>query len=74
MTDIPSPETDRRSGWRTISKVLPYLWPDDLPWVRRQVVLAMAALLISKVVAVANPFFFKAAVDWLSGEQLPRIC
>ena len=68
MTDIHSPETDRRSGWRTIRKVLPYLWPDDLPWVRRQVVLAMAALLISKVVAVANPFFFKAAVDWLSGE------
>ena len=70
MTDTHSPEAERKSGWRTIRKVLPYLWPDDLPWVKRQVVLAMIALLLSKIVAVANPFFYKAAVDALGGENV----
>ena len=70
MTDSHSPETERKSGWRTIRKVAPYLWPDDLPWVKRQVVLAMIALLVSKIVAVANPFFYKAAVDALGGETV----
>ena len=70
MTDTHSPEIERKSGWRTIRKVMPYLWPDDLPWVKRQVVLAMIALLLSKIVAVANPFFYKAAVDALGGDNV----
>ncbi|NND20631.1 MAG: ABC transporter ATP-binding protein/permease, partial [Silicimonas sp.] len=43
---------------------------DDQPWVKRRVMFAMVALLLSKIVAVANPFFYKAAVDALSGEGL----
>ena len=70
MTDTHSPDTEHRSGWRTIRKVAPYLWPDDEPWVKRRVMLAMVALLVSKIVAVANPFFYKAAVDTLSGETM----
>ncbi|WP_413719720.1 ABCB family ABC transporter ATP-binding protein/permease [Silicimonas sp. MF1-12-2] len=70
MTDTHTPRTERGSGWRTIRKVAPYLWPDELPWVKRQVVLAMIALLVSKIVAVANPFFYKAAVDALGGENV----
>ncbi|MBT8416760.1 MAG: metal ABC transporter permease, partial [Silicimonas sp.] len=70
MTENSSPDTERKSGWRTIRKVVPYLWPDDQPWVKRRVVFAMVALLLSKIVAVANPFFYKAAVDALSGEGL----
>ncbi|MEM6386727.1 MAG: ABC transporter ATP-binding protein/permease [Pseudomonadota bacterium] len=68
MTDSYSPDDERRSGWRTVRKVAPYLWPDDPPWVKRRVVLAMGALLFAKVIAVATPFFYKAAVDMLSGE------
>lgn len=68
MTKSPSDDQERRSGWRTIRKVAPYLWPDDLPWVKRQVILAMIALLVSKIVAVSSPFFYKAAVDTLSGD------
>ena len=70
MTQTYSPENERRSGLRTIRKVAPYLWPEDLAWVKRRVVLAMAALLLSKVVAVGTPFFYKAAVDMLSGEEM----
>ncbi|WP_410482352.1 ABCB family ABC transporter ATP-binding protein/permease [Ovoidimarina sediminis] len=58
----------RRSGWRTIRKVAPYLWPDAFPWVKRRVVLALVALFVAKLVSVATPFFYKAAVDSLTGE------
>ena len=56
----------RRSGWRTVRKVMPYLWPDGQPWVKRRVVIALLALVVAKLVAVSNPFFFKAAVDSLA--------
>ncbi len=58
---------DRRRGWRTIRRVAPYLWPRNLPWVRRRVVLALAILILSKLVAVITPLFYKAAVDALGG-------
>ncbi|WP_111735081.1 ABCB family ABC transporter ATP-binding protein/permease [Roseovarius amoyensis] len=61
-TDAP------RSGWRTIRQVAPYLWPEGEGWVKRRVVLALLALVAAKLVAVGTPFFYKAAVDALSGE------
>jgi len=61
-------DPDQKSGWRTIRKVAPYLWPSDQAWVKRRVVLAMAALLISKVIAVYTPFLYKAGVDALAQE------
>src|SRR6056297_3380241 len=59
---------ERRSGWRTVRKVAPYLWPDDKPWVKRRVVIALLMLAIAKIVAVGTPFLYKAAVDTLTGE------
>ncbi|MCE8419176.1 ABC transporter ATP-binding protein/permease [Rhodovulum sulfidophilum] len=53
---------------RTIRKVAPYLWPQGQGWVKRRVVLALAALLLAKVVSVGTPFLYKAAVDSLTGE------
>ena len=68
MSASPSNRTDRHSGLSIIRKVAPYLWPDGLPWVKRRVVAALLVLLLSKVIAVATPFFYKAAVDALAGE------
>jgi len=68
MSDTFSAEQERQSGWRTVRKVAPYLWPDDKPWVKRRVVLALAVMVFSKMIAVGTPFFYKAAVDMLSGE------
>ena len=31
----PSEQAERASGLRTIRKVAPYLWPDDMPWVKK---------------------------------------
>ncbi len=62
----------RRSGnMRTVRKVAPYLWPDDQPWVKRRVVISLLLLLTAKLIAVATPFFYKAAVDMLAGDATP---
>lgn len=55
-------------GWKVIRKVVPYLWPDDQPWVKRRVVAALAVLFLAKVIAVGTPIFYKGAVDALAGE------
>ncbi len=57
------------SGWQTIRRVLPYLWPEGQSWVKRRVVLAMMALVVGKVISVFTPFLYKAAVDSLAGQQ-----
>jgi ATP-binding cassette, subfamily B, heavy metal transporter len=61
-------QAERRSGMRTIRRVAPYLWPDDQPWVKRRVVLALLALLLGKIVAVGTPLLYKQAVDALANE------
>ncbi|WP_245216267.1 ABCB family ABC transporter ATP-binding protein/permease [Sagittula salina] len=55
---------------RTIRRVWPYIWPEGekFSWVRRRVVIAMALLIASKLIAVVTPIFYKRAVDALSGE------
>ena len=69
MTTIEEPKhRESRSAWRTIRRVAPYLWPANVPWVRRRVALAMAILVLAKLISVVTPFFYKAAVDGLSQE------
>ncbi|MGI9389431.1 MAG: ABCB family ABC transporter ATP-binding protein/permease [Boseongicola sp.] len=70
MSDTFSADHERRSGWRTIRKVGPYLWPNEFPWVKRRVVLALAVLFFARLISVITPFFYKAAVDSLAGEGL----
>ncbi|MBE1293435.1 MAG: ATP-binding cassette domain-containing protein [Rhodobacteraceae bacterium] len=64
---------EQRSGWRTVRKVAPYLWPADKGWVKIRVVLAMLALIISKVIAVYSPQLYGAAVDSLSAKGVPPL-
>ncbi|MEM1078474.1 MAG: ABC transporter ATP-binding protein/permease [Pseudomonadota bacterium] len=68
LSDDLSDSETRRSGWMVIRRVAPYLWPDSMPWVKRRVVLAMAALFMAKLIAVGTPFFYKLAVDALAGD------
>ncbi|SEM90377.1 ATP-binding cassette, subfamily B [Gemmobacter aquatilis] len=60
--------TPATSGWVTIRRVLPYLWPKGETWVKQRVVLALAMLVMAKIVSVTTPFFYKAAVDRLAGD------
>ncbi len=64
---------EQRSGWRTIRKVSPYLWPADKPWVKRRVIWALAALFLSKLIAVYSPMLYKGAVDALAGDGVSEL-
>lgn len=67
-TDAELAANERRSGLRTIRKVGPYLWPDDKPWVKRRVVIALVSLVLAKLVNMLAPLLFGKAVDALSGQ------
>jgi len=62
----PEPDLPRASGWTTIVRVAPYLWPEGERGFRIRVVLAMLALLVSKLIAVGTPMIYKASVDALA--------
>jgi ATP-binding cassette subfamily B protein len=59
----------RQQALLVIRKVLPYLWPDDHSGTRTRVVVALAMLLLSRIISVATPFYYKAAVDALAPEN-----
>ncbi|WP_420324864.1 ABCB family ABC transporter ATP-binding protein/permease [Mameliella sp.] len=67
-TDAQIARDERRSGWRTIRRVGPYLWPEGQTWAKRRVVIALGFLVLAKLIAVATPILYKQAVDTLSGE------
>ncbi|MBM2292165.1 ABC transporter ATP-binding protein/permease [Sulfitobacter pseudonitzschiae] len=71
--DREETRAERRSGWRTIRKVMPYLWPDNQPWVKHRVVWALVALLASKLISVYIPIIFRDAVNVLSGEGVSAL-
>jgi ATP-binding cassette, subfamily B, heavy metal transporter len=67
MTDQTDADRDNtQSGWRTIRKVSPYLWPKDQAWVKWRVTAALFMLLLSKIISVLTPFFYKGAVDTMA--------
>ena len=70
MKSLGSPEShhDRAVEIRVIARVIPYLWPKGQNWVRWRVTIALASLIMAKLVAVATPMIMGAAVDVLSGD------
>ena len=67
-TEAQIARDERQSGWRTIRRVGPYLWPVGVNWVKQRVVIAIGLLVVAKLVAVGTPVLYKRAVDSLSGE------
>ena len=61
-----SPEEQEADHWAVVNDLVPYIWPPDRPELRRRVVLASLALVAAKLVTVAVPIAYKAAVDWLT--------
>ncbi|MCA3555446.1 MAG: ABC transporter ATP-binding protein/permease [Aestuariivirga sp.] len=53
--------------WSILRDMFPYLWPKGHPGLKARVVLALVALVLSKVVTVATPYAFKHATDALTG-------
>ena len=59
----------RRVEIGVVRRVVPYLWPVGQAWVKWRVVIAVASLILAKLVAVATPMILGAAVDSLSGKD-----
>ncbi|WP_371823846.1 ABC transporter ATP-binding protein/permease [Phyllobacterium sp. 628] len=53
---------------QTIRNLWPYMWPNERPDLRMRVVWASVYLLISKVVLILVPYFFKWATNALNGK------
>ncbi len=56
----------KRNNWDTAKSLIEHLWPAGHTNLKVRVVLAMACLLIAKLINVYVPFLYKAAVDSLS--------
>ena len=65
--DIAETQT---TGWDTIRRVGPYLWPKGQNWVKWRVVGAMVMLLAAKMVTFTTPYLYKLAVDSLGGKEI----
>lgn len=64
---------ERQSNLLVLKKVAPYLWPADMPWVKKRVVWALVFLVVSKLISVVIPLLYKDAVDALANEGVPMI-
>ncbi|HLV85078.1 MAG TPA: ABC transporter ATP-binding protein/permease, partial [Devosia sp.] len=61
----PSVSADEDSVFSTIRNLWTYMWPADRADLRLRVVLAIAALLLSKVATTLIPFAYKGIIDSL---------
>ena len=57
--------------WQTLKSLLPYLWPEGRMDLKVRVVLAMTALIASKIITVLTPYSFKYATDALTASGNP---
>ena len=66
LAKAPDLVKERSTGWQTMQRIGPYLWPKGETWVKRRVVAALLLLLIAKLVSVSTPYIYKLAVDALT--------
>ncbi len=63
----PSVSADEGSVFSTVKNLWSYMWPADRPDLRLRVLLAIGALLLSKVATTFIPFAYKGIIDSLDG-------
>ncbi len=63
----PSVSADEGSVFSTVRNLWSYMWPEDRADLKLRVVLAIAALLASKVATTLVPFAYKGIIDSLDG-------
>ncbi len=62
----PGPSSGDGDLWQVLKDLLPYLWPKGRLDLKTRVVVAMVALVLSKIVTVLTPYTFKYATDALT--------
>jgi ATP-binding cassette subfamily B protein len=70
MKQLASRTVSAESGstLKTLFNLKPYMWPAERPDLRMRVVWASVYLVVSKLVLIAVPYFFKWATDALVGD------
>jgi len=63
----PTVSADEGSLLSTVRNLWSYMWPDNRPDLKFRVVLAVGALLLSKVATTLIPFAYKGIIDSLDG-------
>ncbi|MBT2186453.1 ABCB family ABC transporter ATP-binding protein/permease [Sphingobium nicotianae] len=66
-------ETKSPSGWATLSRFLPYLWPAGEPKLKVRVVIAMLLVLAGKAVTLVMPFAYKGIIDAMGPGMQPGV-
>ena len=64
---------ERKSGIRTIIRVVPYLWPKGQPEIKYRVIFSMLALILSKIIAVYTPLIYRDTVNALSDQGVGEL-
>ena len=62
------PKPSDRGSFSVLRTLWPYLWPQGAPGLRVRVIVALASILVAKLLNVWVPIFYKRAVDALSVE------
>ena len=65
----PSVSADEGSVFSTVRNLWSYMWPENRPDLRMRVIMALAALLASKVATTLIPFAYKGIIDSLDGTE-----
>jgi ATP-binding cassette subfamily B protein len=63
----PTVDATEANLGRTVANLWQYMWPADRPDLKFRVILAIAALLVSKVATTLVPFAYKGVIDTLDG-------
>ena len=59
--------SDAPPSSRPLLELMPYLWPPGRPDLKTRAIISVVLLVLTAVVTVATPYFFKLAVDGLEG-------
>jgi len=63
----PTVDAGEANLGRTVANLWRYMWPEDRPDLKFRVILAIGALLVSKVATTLVPFAYKGIIDTLDG-------
>ncbi len=67
-TKIDPSQVGDAGQWETFKGLIPYLWPVGRTDLKVRVVIALALLVVSKVITVLTPYAFKYATDVLAAK------
>ncbi|KAB2698328.1 ABC transporter ATP-binding protein/permease [Ochrobactrum sp. Kaboul] len=68
MSSSKTVSAESGETFKTLRNLWPYMWPEDRPDLRMRVVWATFYLVISKIVLILVPYFFKWATNALNGQ------